>query len=59
MRADPVRSQIEQDIEDCMSILQELDSAGSEGSDLEARRSRLKQRLFDLCLALGRLHSTE
>jgi hypothetical protein len=53
MAVDPLCSQLEQEIEDCTSRLQSLTSGKISCFDVDARVSSLKQRLIELCTALG------
>ena len=55
MAVDPRRSQIEQDIEDCIALIADLRVSGRKAPDAAAQISALKQQLTNLCTALGRL----
>lgn len=55
MTVDLLRAQLEQDVEDCISQLDALGLSAAEGTAPPAALLSLKQRLVDLCSALGRL----
>lgn len=55
MAVDPHRSRIEQDIEDCIALIQDLRSGDLNAPDVGERILVLQQWLSDLCTALGRL----
>jgi hypothetical protein len=53
MAVDPRCTQLEQEIEDCISGLQSLASAKIDDGQIEGRVISMKRRLTELCTALG------